>query len=89
VIYTQTMIRALIEKGLLTVDPDVLTEAVVVSTTIVDEPVKAYTAPVGAPLPADLTNPDPEIWKTPHQDLAELLGDADNAPSQLPSPAND
>jgi hypothetical protein len=50
---------------------------VVVTTTTVDEPVKAYTAEVGAPLPTDLTDLDPEIWKTPHQDLAELSGDAD------------
>lgn len=78
VIYMQLMLRALIEKGLLTVDPDVLTEAVVVTTTTVDEPVKAYTAPVGAPLPADLTNPDPEVWKTPHQDLTEVLRDVES-----------
>lgn len=63
---------------MLTVDPDVLTEAVVVTTTTVDEPVKAYTAPVGAPLPADLTNPDPEVWKTPHQDLTEVLRDVES-----------
>ena len=74
VIYTQIMIKGLIDKGLLTVDPDVLKEAVVVTTTSVDEPVKAYTAAVGAPLPTDLTDPDPEVWKTPHQDLAELRG---------------
>lgn len=77
VIYTQLMLRALIDKGLLTVDPKVLTDAVVVTTTTVDESVKAYTAEVGAPLPTDLTDLDPEVWKTPHQDLAELSGDAD------------
>lgn len=89
VIYTQLMIRALIDQGLPTVDPEVLTEAVVVTTTTVDEPVKAFTAPVGALLPEDPTNLDPEVWKTPHQDLTELFDDADNAPPQLPSPAND
>jgi hypothetical protein len=72
VIYTQIMIEGLIDKGLLTVDSEVLTEAVVVSTTTVDEPVKAYTAPVGAPVPDDLTKLDPTVWKTPHQDLAAL-----------------
>jgi hypothetical protein len=77
VIYTQIMIRGLIDKGLLTIDPEVLTDAVVVSTTTVDEPVNAYTAAVGAPLPEDLTNPGPEFRKTPHQDLAELRSDAD------------
>src|SRR5258708_23948435 len=58
VIYTQIMIKELIDKGLLTVDPEVLKEAVVVTSTSVDRPVKAYTAPVGAPLPTDLTDPD-------------------------------
>jgi hypothetical protein len=72
VIYTQMMIKGLIDKGLLTVDPEVLNEAVV-TTTSVDQPVKAYTAEVGVPLPTDLTNPDPEVWKSPHQDLAELI----------------
>jgi hypothetical protein len=77
VIYTQIMVEGLIDKGLLTVDPEVLKEAVVVTTTTVDEPVKAYTAEVGTPLPTDLTDPDPEVWKTPHQDLAKLMGNAD------------
>jgi hypothetical protein len=77
VIYTQIMINELIDKGLLTVDPEVLKEAVVVTTTSVDEPVKAYTAEVGAPLPSDLTDLDRKVWKTPHQDLAELMGDVD------------
>lgn len=35
VIYTQMMIKGLIDKGLLTVDPEVLNEAVVVTTTSV------------------------------------------------------
>jgi hypothetical protein len=71
VIYTQIMIKGLTEKGLLTVDPEVWNEAVVVTTTNVDQPVKAYTAEVGAPLPTDLTAPDPAVWRTPHQDLAD------------------
>jgi hypothetical protein len=78
VIYTQLMIKALIDKGLLTVDPEVFNEAVVVTMTSVDEPVKAYTAPVGASLPADLTNPDPEVWKTPHDALTEIFGDVES-----------
>jgi hypothetical protein len=50
---------------------------VVVTTTSVDEPVKAYTAQVSAPLPSDLIDPDPKVWKIPHQDLAKLMGDVD------------
>jgi hypothetical protein len=86
VVYTQLMITGLIEKGLLTVDPEVLTQAVVVSTTTVEQPVKAYTAPVGTPVPEDLTQLDPEVWKSPHQDFAELFGDDDDAASHLPPP---
>jgi hypothetical protein len=78
VIYTQIMIKVLIDKGLLTVDPEVLTEAVVVTMTTVDEPVKAYTAPVGAPLPTDLTNLDPAVWKTPHQVLFDDDSDSES-----------
>jgi hypothetical protein len=37
VIYTHIMLMGLIDKGLLTVDPDVLSGAVVVTTTSVDE----------------------------------------------------
>ena len=36
-IYTHIMLMGLIDKGLLTVDPDVLSGAVVVTTTSVDE----------------------------------------------------
>lgn len=71
VAYTHMMFMTLIDKGVLTVAPEVLEDAVVVSTTTVDEPVKAYTAEVGAPLPVDLTDPEPEIWKSPHEDVAQ------------------
>jgi hypothetical protein len=73
------MVKALIDKGLLTVDPGVFTEAVVVTMTSVDEPVMAYTAPVGTPVPADLTKQlDPEVWKSPHDALTEVLGDVES-----------
>lgn len=71
---TQLMIKALIDKGLLTVAPEVLADDVVVTTTTVNRPVQAYTADVGAPLPADLEKLDPEVWKSPHKALTETLG---------------
>lgn len=74
-IYTQRMIEALIEKGLLTVDPEVFTQAVIVSAITVEEPVNAYTAPVGTPVPQDLNNLDLTVWKTPHQDFGEVFRD--------------
>jgi hypothetical protein len=82
VIYTNIMLTGLIDKGLLTVDPDVLSGAVVVTTTSVDEAVKVRTSEVGVPVPSlteldDLDKLDPEVWKTPHQDLAALRGEAD------------
>ena len=61
---THAMLMDLIDKGLLTVDPEVLTDDVVVTVTSVDEPVKIYTAELGVPLPTDLTDPDPELWQS-------------------------
>lgn len=79
VILTQFMVNGLREKGLITVDPSVLSDAVAVSVTSVDEAVTAYTAEVGAPRPASLANPDdfdPEVWKT----ADELLPESDADP---------
>jgi hypothetical protein len=69
VIYTSIMVRGLIDKGLLAVDPEVLEEEVVVSTIKVDQPVKAFAAELGAPLPTDLTELDPEVWKPVHESI--------------------
>jgi hypothetical protein len=82
VIYTHIMLMGLIEKGLLTVDPEVLSEAVVVSTTSVDEAVTVRVSDIGAPIPDDLTTIgpaalDPAVWRPPHQALAALKGNAD------------
>jgi len=73
----------LIDKGLLTVEPEVLTWAIVVTTTSVDQAVKVHVSDVGAPIPDDLTavGPgalDPEVWRTPHEDLVALRGETDN-----------
>jgi hypothetical protein len=82
VIYTHIMLTALIDKGLLTVDPEVLSEAVVVTTTSVDEALEVRVSDVGVPVPDDLTTIgpaalDPAVWRTPHQDLVALRGDVD------------
>lgn len=76
VIYNYLMIRAMIDKGLLTVDPKVLSEDVVVTTTTVDEPVIVRVADVGVPVPEDATTAaalDPAVWRTPHQDLGACI----------------
>ncbi|OFJ51750.1 hypothetical protein BEL07_21235 [Mycolicibacterium grossiae] len=81
VIYTHLMLTALIEKGLLTVDPAVLSDPVVVTTTTVDEPVSVSVSDVGVPIPDDVTTLgpdalDPAVWRSPHQDLASLRREA-------------
>ena len=55
VVYTHMMITELIEKGLLTVDPAVLSDDVVVTVTSIDRPATVYSAEVGTPIP--LTSP--------------------------------
>lgn len=82
VIYTHIMLMGLIDKGLLTVDPEVLNEAVVVTTTSVDEEVAVRVSDVGVPVPDDLTTVgpdalDPAVWRTPHEDIAALRGESE------------
>lgn len=77
VIYTHIMLMGLIDKGVLTVDPEVLNGTVVVTTTSVDEAVTGRVSEVGAPVPDNLTTVgpaalDPAVWRIPHQDLAAL-----------------
>ncbi|MEZ0355441.1 hypothetical protein [Mycobacterium sp. SA01] len=84
VIYTHIMLMGLIDKGLLTVDPAVLNDAVVVTTTKVDQDVTVRVSDVGVPIPDDLTTVgpaalDPEVWRNPHQDIAQLRSDADRS----------
>ncbi|GCA97396.1 hypothetical protein [Mycolicibacterium sp. NCC-Tsukiji] len=79
VIYTHIMLMGLIDKGLLTVDPEVLSEAVVVTKTSVDEDVTVRVSDVGTPVPDDLTSVgpaalDPAVWRSPHQEMTALRG---------------
>lgn len=82
VIYTSIMLQGLIDKGLLTVAPEVLNDAVVVTKTTVDEPVMVRVSEPGVPIPDDLTTLgpdalDPEVWRTPNQDIAALRAAAE------------
>jgi hypothetical protein len=86
VIYTQIMLKDLIDNGLLTVAPEVLNEPVVVTQTTVDEAVTVRVSDVGVPIPDDLTTVgpdalDPQVWRTPHQDIAALRADNADPPS--------
>lgn len=77
VIRTHIMLVSLIDKGLLSVDPQVFSEKVVVSKTIVDREAKVYMAPVGEeggppPMPTDPSQDlDPTQWQSVHQALTE------------------
>ena len=75
VIYTFIMIRDLVDKGLITVDPGVLTESVVVTTTSVDREVQVYVAEYDGTTPEIPTSPgvelDPARWRSVHEALTE------------------
>ena len=71
---TLYLINHLVKEGLLELDPSVFTAPVIADTRIeLPGKVKIYSAEVGAELPADLSNLDPEVWKPIHEDI-ELLG---------------
>jgi hypothetical protein len=50
---------------------------VIVTETNVDTPVTLHTAPVGTPLPTDLTDLDPQQWSTVPRFLADNFGTDD------------
>lgn len=79
VIYTRVMLMGLISKGLLTLDPEVLSTDVVVTNTTVDESVEVFVGPVGEPIPDGLTTVGPTVldrtvWKSPHAELSGTDG---------------
>ncbi|MBN3512294.1 hypothetical protein JYB55_26050 [Mycolicibacterium septicum] len=70
--HTYFLITHLYWEGLLELDPSAFTIPVLADTSMEKE-VKMYSAEVGAPLPTDLSDLDPEVWTPVHEDLA-LLG---------------
>ena len=79
---TYYLINHLVKEGLLELDPSVFTVPVIAETTI-DMPSQIYSAEVGAEMPADLSNLDPEVWKPIHEDI-ELLTDPQDASGGSP-----
>jgi hypothetical protein len=67
-----------VKEGLLELDSSVFT-APVTADTHVEMPGKVtiYSAEVGAELPADLSNLDPEVWKPIHEDIELVTGSKD------------
>jgi len=74
---TLYLINHLVKESLLELDPSVFT-APVIADTHIELQGAIYSAEVGAGLPADLTNLDPEVWKPIHEDT-ELLGGGEGA----------
>jgi hypothetical protein len=75
---TYNVIVHLVQEGLLELDPDVLT-VLVLAKTSVDFPAQIYSAELGAELPTDLSNLDPEVWRPIHEDI-ELIDPGDGSP---------
>jgi hypothetical protein len=79
--HTYNVVGHLVEEGLLQLDPAVFTERVVVETTI-DMPGQIYSAELGAELPTDLSNLDPQVWRPIHEDI-ELIDPDDDSSGDL------
>lgn len=75
--HTYFLINHLYREGLLELDESAFTAPVLADTTI-SMPATMYSAEVGAPLPTDLSDLDPEIWKPIQEDLEFLAGEADS-----------
>lgn len=75
---TYNVIAHLVREGLLELDPEVFAVPVLAKTNV-DFSAKAYTAQVGAELPTDLSNLDPDVWRPLHEDI-ELLDPVEGSP---------
>ena len=69
---TYNVIAFLVRTGLLELDESVFTERVVANTTI-DQEIKALSSDVGAPMPADMSDPDPEVWRPAYEEIEEFI----------------
>jgi hypothetical protein len=76
------VIGPLAEAGLLTVDPEVFNEPVLADISIEMEG-QVYSAELGAELPSDLADPDPNVWKPLHEGI-ELPPDSGQEPKAEP-----
>jgi hypothetical protein len=74
---TYIVIACLVREGLLELNPEVLTVAVLAKTSV-DFPMKAYSAELGVDLPTDLANLDPNIWRPIQEDIEFLGGSEDD-----------
>jgi hypothetical protein len=78
--HTYFLITHLYREGLLELDALVFSAPVLADTTF-ETPVKMYSAEVGAPLPTDLSDLDPDVWTPIHEDLESLTGEPESESS--------
>jgi hypothetical protein len=76
--YTYFMVNYLVTEGLLQLDPEVF-KVPVLADTSVDLKGRVYSAELGAELPTDLSNLDPEVWRPIHEDIELLPGPEDDS----------
>jgi len=76
------MVELLDEEGLIHLDPSVYTADVAVDPNFSFTLTAAYSAPVGGPLPDDLSNPDLSVWTAVAEDgaLADTSEGEDEPP---------
>jgi hypothetical protein len=75
---TLNLIGTLAEQGLISIDPEVFTEPVLAETSI-EMQGRVYSAPLGAELPPDLSDLDPNVWHQIQEDI-ELVNRVDGSP---------
>ena len=51
----------------------------VVAETSIDRPGRIYSGQLGAELPNDFSNLDPQVWRPIHDDIELLAGSDDSA----------
>jgi len=76
--HTYFLITHLCKEGPLELDQSAFAVPVLADTTV-EIPAKIYSAEIGAPMPTDLLDLDPEVWKPIHEDLEFITGEADEA----------
>ncbi|NKR94278.1 hypothetical protein GS483_19320 [Rhodococcus hoagii] len=70
---TLLLVRTLVDEGVLGVDPELFEREVVVTQTVFEKPVRAFTSPTGTPLPLTDGPIDLEVWTPMVEAMAEHL----------------
>lgn len=76
---THYLVKYLVEEGLLELDPEVFTLPVLAKTSV-EIKGAVYSAELGAEMPTDLSNLDPEVWRPIHKDIDLLASSEHGSP---------